>query len=250
MIEVAGIGPGTELEATLNKYTDRKESLKAELKEFILDKQANPYNGTGPTGRGFGNSDKRFISGKIFNNAVPDISHAHLTHNISIVYKIEDNTLYLFGVYTHDDLGTGQPQNINKQKGKAASFANMLKNKKDFSKSDTSILDPRVKQQVVQKQATAKPDYSPKAKVQPQAPQKSQKQIELEKLSVNVDKQWPDRNFKTKFTNCGNDIKKIADLIQSEVQYLAQIKSRGNLYPNQLRYYSELQRLYQSLGQR
>jgi hypothetical protein len=126
----------------------------------------------------------------------------------------------------------------------------LLKNKKDFSKSDISILDPRVKQQVVQKQATAKPDYSPKAKVQPQAPQKSQKQIELEKLSVNADKQWPDRNFKTKFTNCGNDVKKIADLIQSEVQYLAQIKSRGNLYPNQLRYYKELEQLYQSLGQR
>jgi hypothetical protein len=215
-----------------------------------LYKQANPYNGTSQTGQGFGNSDKRFISGKIFNTAVPDISHAHLTHNISIVYKIEDNVLYLFGVYTHDDLGTGQPPNINKQKGKAASFANMLKNKKDFTKSDTSILDPKVKQQVSQKQSTAKPDYTPKTKAQSQALQKSQKQIELEKLSVNVDKQWPDRNFKTKFTNCDNDVNKIANLIQSEVQYLAQIKSRGNLYPNQVRYYSELQRLYQALGQR
>jgi hypothetical protein len=250
MIEVAGIGPGTELEATINKYTDRKESLKAELKEFILYKQANPYNGTSPAGEGFGNSDKRFISGKIFNTAVPDISHAHLTHNISIVYKIEDDVLYLFGVYTHDDLGTGQPQNINKQKGKAASFANMLKNKKDFFKSDTSILDPKVKQQVSQKQSTAKPDYSPKAKAQPQAPQKSQKQIAIDNLVNDADKQWPNRNFKTKFTNCGNDVNKIVNLIQSEVQYLAQIKSRGNLYPNQVKYFKELEQLYQALGQR
>ena len=72
-------------------------------------KSAKEQNMTTP----YGGSDKPFSSDGNFQG----LSHAHLTHNISLVYKLDSarNQFKLYGFYTHDDLGTGTPANLRKQ---------------------------------------------------------------------------------------------------------------------------------------
>jgi mRNA-degrading endonuclease YafQ of YafQ-DinJ toxin-antitoxin module len=43
------------------------------------------------------------------------IKHAKLTNDISIMYETKNNTIYLFAIGSHDDLGFGRPNNIKKQ---------------------------------------------------------------------------------------------------------------------------------------
>ena len=73
----------------------------------------------------YGASDKPFKSMGSFGTRVSGLSHAHLSQDISIVYKIENGKIYLYGFYSHDQLGTGQPANINKQQSMATRFSNM-----------------------------------------------------------------------------------------------------------------------------
>jgi hypothetical protein len=97
----------------------RKE-LRPKLEEFINLKRADVM-------ARFGASDKPFKSGVTFTNEVPGIAHAHLTQDISIVYRIHSNNpkyLDLYGLFKHDELGTGQPHNTNRQKSMARRFAN------------------------------------------------------------------------------------------------------------------------------
>jgi mRNA-degrading endonuclease YafQ of YafQ-DinJ toxin-antitoxin module len=93
-------------------------SIKNKFRAFMEIKRTNP---TQP----FGSSDKPFLSAGNFAAAVPGLRHAHVTHDISIVYKVVDNQVYLYGFFTHDDLGTGQPANINRQKSIAKRFSNV-----------------------------------------------------------------------------------------------------------------------------
>lgn len=83
----------------LDKVTAKK------LIEFLKFKPNNPQEKFGSSDYAFGN--KGNLGGYF---------HAHLTFDNSVVYKIENNILYLYGVFSHDELGTGQPANINKQK--------------------------------------------------------------------------------------------------------------------------------------
>lgn len=86
--------------------------------EFLQSKKNNPL-------QPFGKSDKPFTSIGLWKNAIPNetLLHAHLTHDISIIYSItgkDPRVLKLYGVFTHDEMGTGQPANIRKQKQLAA----------------------------------------------------------------------------------------------------------------------------------
>lgn len=75
----------------------------------------------------FGASDKPFASGGNYNNAVPGIKHAHLNSDVSVVYNIHGANprfLDLYGLFSHADLGTGQPPNMKKQKSRAKAFSN------------------------------------------------------------------------------------------------------------------------------
>ena len=93
-------------------------SVLTSLKNFLSLKRDNPL-------APYGKSDKMFTSGGHFMNAVPGLAHAHLTHSLSIVYRVDDNgVVYLYGVYDHDSLGTGQPPNRNKQRSMATQFKN------------------------------------------------------------------------------------------------------------------------------
>ena len=78
------------------------------LKQFIREKRLNPM------GR-FGSKDRLF-SGE---GNLEGYVHAGLTGDVSVVYKLSGNaprTLMIYGIFSHDELGIGQPRNIKRQK--------------------------------------------------------------------------------------------------------------------------------------
>ena len=101
------------------KLNDR---LASRLSDFINSKTNNPL-------QQFGSSDKPFTSRGIFANTIPNetLLHAHLTHDVSIIYSLsgkDPKILKLYGLFTHDEMGTGQPANIKKQKQTASRISN------------------------------------------------------------------------------------------------------------------------------
>ena len=93
--------------------------LKGKLRQFMEFKRNNPN-------QMFGASDKPFLNQGFFTAAVPGIKHAHLNQDLSIVYKVDGSVITLYGMFTHDDLGTGQPANIRKQKSMAQRLSNEI----------------------------------------------------------------------------------------------------------------------------
>jgi mRNA-degrading endonuclease YafQ of YafQ-DinJ toxin-antitoxin module len=81
--------------------------LKQKFEDFKNAKLENP---TLPVGK-----DAAFTS----NNILRGLRHAHLTQDISVIYKIsgEGNTMYLdlYGLFSHADLGTGNAPQIRTQ---------------------------------------------------------------------------------------------------------------------------------------
>lgn len=76
-----------------------------------------------PTAR-YGGSDTSFSSS--FTEYVPKLRHAHLKHDLSIFYTIMGSppNLKIYGVFTHDESGIGQPSNAKKQKSLGKTFGN------------------------------------------------------------------------------------------------------------------------------
>lgn len=90
------------------------------IKDFRELKSKNPMDP-------FGSNDRPFIGGGIFKQYLPKALKAHLTPDISIVYELSGRnptTIKLYGVFTHADMGTGQPQNIKIQRNLAKRLAN------------------------------------------------------------------------------------------------------------------------------
>ena len=73
----------------------------------------------------FGSSDKLFTPDSPLGRSVPSLRHIHITHDISLVYRIHGgNPTYvdLYGFYTHDDLGSApgggsKPRTLNRMAG-------------------------------------------------------------------------------------------------------------------------------------
>lgn len=85
------------------------------IEEFKKFKSENPL-------ATFGTNDKPFAATGIYKQYLPKARKAHLTPDISIVYELsgKDPTIItLYGVFTHAQLGTGQPPNLKKQKNMA-----------------------------------------------------------------------------------------------------------------------------------
>ena len=58
-----------------------------------------------------------------------NLRHAHLTSDYSIVYTIsgkDPTVIKLFGIFTHDDLGTGQPMKLKNMSNMATKFSNQV----------------------------------------------------------------------------------------------------------------------------
>ena len=86
------------------------------MQDFRTFKSANPL-------QQYGGSDKPFVSNGFFGNTVRGLKHAHLTHDIMVVYKLsghDPKVFDLYGIFSHDELGIGQPANLKKQKSAAS----------------------------------------------------------------------------------------------------------------------------------
>lgn len=92
-------------------------AIRKKFRDFMELKRQNP---NAP----FGSSDKTFSSDGIFTSMIPGLRHAHITFDLSIVYRIVGKQVYLYGFFTHDDLGTGQPRSPNRQRSAASRLAN------------------------------------------------------------------------------------------------------------------------------
>lgn len=84
---------------------------------FMDTKRQNPQSP-------YGSSDKLFRPNGQFGTKISGIKHAHITHDISVVYKVIGNNVFLYGFFTHDELGTGTPANIRKQDAMSTRFSN------------------------------------------------------------------------------------------------------------------------------
>jgi hypothetical protein len=90
------------------------------VNEFITSKSQNPL-------AQYGSSDKPFLGKGNFGTVIPGLKHAHLTHDIMIVYTLGGRNpieFRLYGVFSHDELGIGQPANKKRQKSAAKRMAN------------------------------------------------------------------------------------------------------------------------------
>jgi len=90
-----------------------EQQVKKKFADFIDWKTKNP---TQP----FGGSDYAFSN----RSALAGYWHAHLTRDMSLVYRFENGVFYLYGIFSHRDLGTGTPPNLQKQKQSGQKFDN------------------------------------------------------------------------------------------------------------------------------
>ena len=90
------------------------------MQEFRKFKSENPLQQYGAT-------DKPFAGKGNFGTVISGLRHAHLTHDIMIVYTISGRnpTVFnLYGIFSHDELGIGQPPNVKRQKAQAKRMTN------------------------------------------------------------------------------------------------------------------------------
>lgn len=110
--------------------------LPAIFSEFIQTKIQDP---TKP----FGSRDTSFNSAGNLAQKVPKLRHAHLMHDLNLCYTISDKDptiIKLYGVFKHDELGTGQPANMKRQKNVASTMANQ-----DFDLMPIATKEPEPK---------------------------------------------------------------------------------------------------------
>jgi hypothetical protein len=229
-----------ELFDTLNQYTNQKSVLIQKLKEFTDHKLRYPCNGdAGTKCPGFGGSDKKFKSTGNFANQVKNIAHAHLTDNISVTYLVDGDRLQIYGVYTHDEIGTGQPRNDKRQKQVATRWKNLR-----FD--DTFSLDSLTKKKSESepdRPAGTKPDFTPRSKgAQPEAAPVFP--AEVAALAQQIDRHWPQRSLFNKLKNA-QDRTAALSIIDQEARYTQGLRDRGTrLHPSQIEYFNGLYTLY------
>jgi hypothetical protein len=219
--------------------------IRDRLTAFIEWKQRNPFNGAQPASPGFGDNDKKFKSTGNFGIRIANISHAHLTHNLSIIYRIENNALSLYGIYTHDELGVGNPPNIQRQQQIATRWSNMK-----LDSGDSSALTAKAKQDLPAGTKQSTVDYTPKpkqpiVKSAPKPPEVNQ----LAQIAKQTDSLWPQRNFYNLMQNAKSKVDQLA-VLNGEAKYLHILKQKHRLFPNQEAYAKGLQALYNYLTQR
>ena len=103
--------------ATLLSRVRPYEPIKVKFRQFMQLKRDNPT-------QQFNKSDSPFTGGGPLSTIIPGLMHAHITQDLSVLYKHEAGVIYLFGFFTHEDLGTGNPGKPNQQKAISRKFAN------------------------------------------------------------------------------------------------------------------------------
>lgn len=230
---------GDELFNTINRYSNQRALILRKLGDFLRFKVASPYNGSAPDGTKFGDTDKKFKAGGRFSDKIDGISHAHLTHDISIVYRIVGDSLYLYGVYTHDAMGTGTPPSTARQLQATARWSNSTFSDLNPSalqpsdaKKDTTSDKPRLTQRIEPKTASSA------------APTFGSRIVDAVERAESL---YPQRNFAKKWSVANTTAARI-ELLRNEINALLQFKqSAGRLYPNQLQYVDALSTLHNLL---
>ena len=108
---------GPDWRSTLHTKVWPNGAARKALGKFYDAKREDPR-------RPASNNDTPFSGGGHFSSAVPGLSHYHVTQNLSLVYRVIGNTVYLYGFYNHGELGTGQPRSDPTQKMMATQFKN------------------------------------------------------------------------------------------------------------------------------
>lgn len=214
--------------------------LATKFDQFTRSKETEPYGS-------FGASDKPYNPRGQFAKLVPKLRHAHLTHDLSIAYTVEGSApavIKLYGVFSHDEQGTGNPPNVKRQQSLATQMANQR-----FGSEE--MLDPGSTRPTTITQPSAaapapRPDYTPRARpdVKP-APQLNPSTD----LAQRADQQWSERRFLEQWRDAQDRNAKLA-LLNRELVYLGNIKQRHKLYPNQVDYATTLITLYNNLTKR
>jgi hypothetical protein len=91
----------------------KHQDVQAKLNEFMQLKIADPM-------ARFGTTDEHFRGGGSLKDT--GVLHAHLTSDISVLYKRHGKAptlIDLYAVLSHDELGTGQPRDIKQQRNVA-----------------------------------------------------------------------------------------------------------------------------------
>jgi mRNA-degrading endonuclease YafQ of YafQ-DinJ toxin-antitoxin module len=202
--------------------------------QFIKSKTANPN-------QNFGSNDKPFRSGGFFTNAVPKIRHAHLTHDISVVYTVEpESVIRLYGLFSHDDMGTGTPANINRQKSLSSQFSRQTFGGEEVLDKISAGQKPAVPKEIPKKvKPTGRSDFTPKFR-SPNTPSRLDTAVDMADIA------WEQRNFKTRWNQALTKNDKLS-IINSELQYLQLIARKNRLYPGQEEYARQLIEIYNLL---
>jgi hypothetical protein len=111
---------GPMWEQSLSAAIKDSPNVIKKLKEFQALKASTPM-------KAFGTNDKPFAPAGIFKQYLPKALKAHLTPDISIIYELSGRNptrIKLYGVFTHAEMGTGQPPNMKIQKNLAKRLAN------------------------------------------------------------------------------------------------------------------------------
>lgn len=77
----------------------------------------------------FGSRDGGFTYGSALKNIpTENLIHAHILHDVNLIYSLSGRnptTYKLYGFFSHDELGIGNPDNRRKQQQMAAKFNNV-----------------------------------------------------------------------------------------------------------------------------
>lgn len=109
-------------ETLKEKLAIHGNNLASKYADFIRTKEQDPM-------QKFSAKDAPFVSDGILKYAIPGetLLHAHLMHDLNILYTLKGKNpteIKLYGVFTHDEIGTGQPPNIKRQKKIASKLSN------------------------------------------------------------------------------------------------------------------------------
>ena len=105
---------------TFKEKVHGNPAVDKKYKEFKSIKTQNPL-------QSYGAKDYPMIAQGPIGKLIPGMRHAHLTSDISVFYTIEgrDPTIIkLYGVFSHQDVGTGQPANPKRQKSAGQQMVN------------------------------------------------------------------------------------------------------------------------------
>ncbi len=214
MNKTLNLSSASGFDETFNNHSRIKDKLKNKFREFVKWKMKYPSNGTGGGMPGFGSSDYKFSPQGPFGKSVKNIAHAHLDSDVSILYRIVDNTLYVYGVFAHKELGTTDSPNIRLQQRMATRFDNSNFEPLNIAALDDTPATPSTVSSPAQQKnykPTVDPRYAPRVK---QAPQQSNRSKMLSAVKT-ADSIFPQRQLFQKISNA-QDIDSIKRIIQIE----------------------------------